>query len=200
MMMKGKTKKLIALGLVVLGLTGTVPSFWSQVAAQTAAQADTGRNERKRRINLDVACDCRTFSFNRGVSFDQVVRGDGFIVNGKIFPAGTLPEGAASNDPNDPGSVGKWICRGTQAVSFADIIAGAPHPHVFFTQYHLLDDRRGLVSDGASNETRGVAAVVGGLGSLSGAGGDVSATIIGTNSTGCPNIRFTFNLTKQAPK
>src|SRR5262249_42730004 len=37
-------------------------------------------------LTFDVACDCRTF-----VSGPN--RGDPFIVNGKIFPAGTLPSG-----------------------------------------------------------------------------------------------------------
>jgi hypothetical protein len=187
--------KRTVISLLALGLAGVLLGFTSRVGSPTAAQAAPNRT-----LNLDVACDCRTFSFNRGVSLAEVVRGDGFIVNGKIFPAGALPEGAASNDPNDPGSMGDWVCRGTQAVSFAEILAGAPQPHAFFTQYHLLGDGSGLVSEGPTAETGAAAAVVGGLGSLSGASGDLTATIIGTNSTGCPNIRFAFNLKKQAPK
>jgi hypothetical protein len=32
------------------------------------------------------------------------------------------------------------------------------------------------------------------------AGGEVSVNIIGTNSTGCPNMRLTFNLKKGGPR
>lgn len=186
--MNAKNRKLMAFGLFVLGLAGLLHSLPSQVKAQRGTT-----------LNLDVACDCRTFSFNRGISFVEVLPGDTFIVRGGIFPAGTLPEGAATNDPNAPGSIGNWTCRGTQAVSFADAIAGV-QPAAFITQYHLLNDGRGLVSDGPTGEPEGLFAVTGGLGSFSGAGGNLTATIIGTNATGCPNIRFAFNLTKQAPK
>src|SRR6266852_4512583 len=115
-------------------------------------------------IHLDVACDCRTFAFNSGATFS---RGDGFIVNGKVFPAGTLPEGSASNDPNDPGSIGDWICRGT--------LTGAEEPIAFVTQYHLLADAAGLVSDGTAGARGGQLAVIGGMGSFSGAAGDMTA-------------------------
>jgi hypothetical protein len=43
-------------------------------------------------------------------------------------------------------------------------------------------------------------AVVGGMGDFSGASGELSAAVIGTNSTGCPNMRLTINLKKQSPK
>lgn len=181
--MKRIVVSVFAFGLVVLGLAGLPHGLPSQVGLQTV-QADTGRT-----INLDVACDCRTFAFNSGATF---ARGDGFIVNGKVFPAGTLPAGTASNDPNDPGSIGDWICRGT--------LTGAEEPIAFVTQYHLLAGGAGVVSDGTAGELGGRLAVVGGFGSFSGAAGDMTAVPIGTNITGCPNIRFTINLKKQAPK
>jgi hypothetical protein len=43
-------------------------------------------------------------------------------------------------------------------------------------------------------------AVVGGMGRFSGASGELSDQIIGTNSTGCPNLQLTIRLKKQAPK
>jgi hypothetical protein len=42
----------------------------------------------------------------------------------------------------------------------------------------------------------GPLAVIGGMGSFSGASGDMSALAVGTNITGCPNIRFTIKLKK----
>jgi hypothetical protein len=114
-----------------------------------------------------------------------------FIVNGKMFPAGTLPSGEATNDPNDRGSIGDWICRGTET--------GAVDPVSFITQYHLMADGAGVISEGPARPSIPEAhfAVVGGLGSLIGASGDMSAMIIGTNVTGCPNLRFTIRLEKK---
>src|SRR5439155_20984087 len=153
--MKRIVLSLLALGLVVLGLAGIAPSILSRVGVQTAVQADTEKtisvpSSRTQPIKLDVACDCRTFAYNRGAVFPDVVRGDGFIVNGKIFPPGTLPTGTAANDPNDPGSIGDWICRGTNT--------GVDDPGAFVTQYHLLANGRGLVSEGAARVPEGQAA------------------------------------------
>jgi hypothetical protein len=148
-------KKLL-FSLLVVGLIGFAPNVPSQINTAANVMAQTEQT-----LTLDVACDCRTFAFNRGVTdLAALVRGDGFIVNGKIFPAGTLPAGPATNDPNDPGSIGDWICRGT--------LTGATDPVAFITQYHLLNNG-GLVSEGPTGEPEGHAAVVGGLGSFSGA-------------------------------
>src|SRR5229473_188840 len=132
---------LFALGSVLLvGLPGFVPGFPSLSGLQAVAQAATETT-----INLDVACDCRTFKFNRGIPFDQAVQGDGFLTKGKIFPAGTLPSGAATNDPNLPvngvSSIGDWVCRG-------QLSGEASPPFLYFTQYHRLNDGRVLLSDG----------------------------------------------------
>ncbi|MFN0105350.1 MAG: hypothetical protein ACKV2U_25095 [Bryobacteraceae bacterium] len=175
--MKRIVISLAGAGLAAAGLAGIV-----------VAQND------KKSITLDVACDCRTFKYNRDVPFEQVVRGDGFITNGKIFPGGTLPSGTQNNDPNDPGSIGAWVCRGTAAVGAAE--AQTP-PIVFFTQYHMMGDGRTLISEGFDAPAGQVTktALVGGinLGALAGIGGELSAEIIGTNITGCPNIRFTVD-------
>jgi hypothetical protein len=38
------------------------------------------------------------------------------------------------------------------------------------------------------------------MGRFRGARGELSDEIIGTNSTGCPNLRLTIRLKKEAPK
>ena len=114
------------------------------------------------------------------------------------FAAGTLGAGAQNNDPNDPGSIGKWTQRGTMAATPAEIVAGT-RPAFFATWFHFLDDGSGLVVDGPHPES-GPMAVVGGMGRFSGASGELSDEIIGTNSTGCPNLRLTIKLEKQAPR
>src|SRR3954462_15901392 len=63
----------------------------------------------RKNLTFDLAVDCRTF-----VGGDK--RGDIIILNGKIFPAGTLASGAASNDPtqgvNGVAPIGDWLLRG----------------------------------------------------------------------------------------
>src|SRR5215831_16100904 len=48
-------------------------------------------------FSFDVACDCRT-----GVTLDAGVRASPFMIQGKMFPPGTLPSGNATNDPTQP--------------------------------------------------------------------------------------------------
>ena len=59
---------------------------------------------------FDVACDCRT-----GATLDGGVRGSPFIIQGKIFPAETLPMGIASNDPTEPVHVSPRLATGSAA-------------------------------------------------------------------------------------
>lgn len=185
---------LVALVAVTVGLTGLLPGLPPQFGVQPTVQAKDDET-----IALDVAIDCRTWRNNLGISFDDMARGDSFIANGKIFPAGTLPSGNATNDPNARGSIGRWIQRGTMAATVAEISAGK-RPAFFATWFHMLDDGRGFVADGPHPDS-GPMAIVGGTGRLSGASGEISeVTIIGTNITGCPNIRLIVNLKKQAPK
>jgi hypothetical protein len=185
--MKKIVLSLLAFGLVVLGLTGVVPGFRSLVRTQAAT---------KESMILDVALDCRTWRFNQGISDADVGRGDSFIANGKIFRADALSSGTSDNDPNAAGSIGTFIEHGTMAATLAEIGAGK-RPAFVATWYHLLNDGRGIVANGPHPDS-GPMAVVGGMGGFRGAGGEVSVNIIGTNSTGCPNMRLTFNLKKEA--
>ena len=146
--MKRMMLSLVAAGLIVFGWRDVVRGFSSQ------AELDAAKAARPRRPIWDVAIDCRTWRFNGGISFGDFGRGDGFIANGKIFPAGTLPLGNQSNDPNDPGSIGTWVERGTMAATFAEIDAGT-RPAFFATWYHLLDDGLGLVADGPHPDAGG---------------------------------------------
>lgn len=104
--MKHITKvTLSALTLVLMaGLAGLWPGFRPAELLATA-HADAGA------LSFDVACDCRTGS----PGFFTGTRGDVFIVNGKIFPARTLPSGSATNDPaqsvNGVAPIGNWMCR-----------------------------------------------------------------------------------------
>jgi hypothetical protein len=152
-------------------------------------------------ITLDVALDCRTFSYNRGVPLEQIVRGDGYILSAKVFPAGALPPGPQTNDPNAPRSIGTLVSRGTTNATLAEHLANPNVPGVFETGYLLLNDGGGLVSNGwfapgGANK----AAITGGWGTFRGASGEISFATLGTNSTGCENTRATIILVKHTPK
>jgi hypothetical protein len=149
-------------------------------------------------ITLDVAVDCRTFTGGAG-------RGDPVIVNGKIFPGGTLPSGAATFDPTQPvngvAPIGDWVQRGQNSFPFAPAIAQAysSTPLAFGTLYFMLNDGRALTTEGyliAAAVPPGTvfASVTGGVGGFSGASGSMDAPAIGTNATGCPNARARFHI------
>jgi hypothetical protein len=176
-----------AAGLVIV-------SLGDLMAAQTVSPHNRSeRSDRRSRvIKWDVALDCRTWRFNGGISDDAFGRGDGFIADGKIFPVGTLMSGVQPNDPNDPGSIGRWVERGTMAATLAEIVAGT-RPAFFATWYHVLEDGSTLIADGPHPDS-GPMAVVGGMGRFTGASGELTDEILGSNSTGCPNLRLRITL------
>src|SRR5262245_20203232 len=120
----------IALSVLALVLVDIGPCFPSQLGAQTVARTDYEKT-----ITWDVAIDCRTWRTNLGISFQEFGRGDSFIANGKIFPPGALRPGARSNDPNDRGSIGTFVQRGTMAATLAEI-SGGTSPAFFATWFH----------------------------------------------------------------
>jgi hypothetical protein len=123
------------------------------------------------------------------------------MIQGKIFPPGTLPSGpTASNDPTKPwrgiALIGEWICRGQVQGDYPAAIAPfySSTPFALNTQYFLLNDGRALTAEGYDIPTGGFLTVTGGIGGFRGAAGDIQGTIFGTNATGCPNFRATFRL------
>jgi hypothetical protein len=182
--MKARKVRLFALGLVMLaGLAGVAPAFNPLRQLETLAEAASEN------IRFDIACDCRT-----GVAGPN--RGDVFIIQGKIFPAGTLPSGTASNDPTQPvngvAPIGNWICRGQNSFPFPPAIAAAysSTPAAFNTQYFILNDGRALTAEGYDVLPVGERlSVTGGIGGFSGASGFIEEGPFGTNATGCPNFR-----------
>src|SRR5207302_2787211 len=144
-------------------------------------------------LTFDVACDCRT-----GVAGPN--RGDVFIIQGKMFPAGTLPSGNAANDPaqrvNGVAPIGNWICRGQNSFPFPPAIAEAysSTPAFFNTQYFILNDGRALTAEGYELPTGERLSATGGINGFSGASGFIEEAPFGTNATGCPNFRAKIRL------
>jgi hypothetical protein len=118
--MKRLTKITLVVSALVLML-GVVPGFRDLVRIEAAAQAGpeqaaTGSHV----LAFDVAVDCRTIAGGPN-------RGDVVIINGKIFPPGTLPSAAASNDPTQPvngvAPIGDFVGRGQHAFPFPPAVA-----------------------------------------------------------------------------
>ena len=70
-------------------------------------------------------------------------------MTGKIFPGGTIPTGISSFDPNQPGSIGTWVCSGVFVADAADIFSGkamiAFHTNQIFI---FADDHDQLFTEG----------------------------------------------------
>jgi hypothetical protein len=161
-------------------------------------------------LSFDVAMDARTWRMESGDNpffpalTGAVYRGNTFVVNGTIYPAGTLPEGGdfaspSQAGPDMPGSIGTWVCRGVFNLDWTDIVTGTV-PHVTSTQFYNFDNGNTLISDGPEGGTAVVRAVIGGTGALSGAAGQLEEVPLGVNFTNLFNLRFTVKLEKQAPK
>lgn len=152
---------------------------------------------------FDVAIDARTFRLNKSGTLLDARRGDGFIVNGKIYPGGSIPPGGTVENPGPfdpdtaPGSIGAWVCRGTFSYDIGEILAGA-HPHLFATQYHFFNDGKSLAHEGPEGGALQKRVIIGGTGGFSGAVGEVLEEPIGVNKTGLFNIRLTFEIKKKS--
>ena len=159
--------------------------------------ADAAQSGNPHVLVFDVAQDFRTFSVSHGRTLAEALRGDAFIVNGKIYPGYTIPAGGTMQNPSSfgpdmPGSIGEWVCRGVFYNSLADILRGA-EPHVYSTQYHEIRGRGTILSDGPEGGQQ-IRALTGGTIDFRGIEGEMTETPIGTNPTGGFNLRFTIRL------
>ncbi|MBK6313035.1 MAG: hypothetical protein IPF53_01620 [Blastocatellia bacterium] len=191
----------IALGLGAIAIAVAAGSASPGLHAQHRQSA----NAKPITLSVDVATDASSFRFGRETSLLEARRGDTFIVEGRIYPAGTIEPGGSLEAPGPfdptsaPGSIGTWVLRGTFNHDFTEILAGAS-PFVFGTQYFMFDDGRVLVSEGGHGGPPQLRTIIGGAGDLSGATGEVLEEIIGVNGTGLFNQRFTFQIRKQSIK
>lgn len=175
--------------LLAMGLIFTPFSLYS---ISNPAHADTGSSGE---FTIDVACDARTYRQNNvDPAASGSHRGDTFIVSGKIYPGGTIPAGQGVFSPDNPGSIGNWICRGVWMVSSDELAIGAS-PAFDTSQIYLLPDgRKQIFSEGLEGPAPTMRAVMGGTGTMSEASGQVRQELLGTNVTGLFNFRFTFHV------
>ena len=155
-------------------------------------------------FTVDVAESTVNYSQNnvdRSEGQDVFSPGDTFILQGTIYPAGTLPRGKANNDPNAPGGIGKYRVRGTYTVDFANFekavngLPGAKPDLGLATEiYSFHEDGTSILPDGvwpnAHFSARRV--VLGGTGGFRDIVGEIKEENIGENSTGFCNLRVTF--------
>jgi hypothetical protein len=150
-------------------------------------------------VTYDVACDGNTFTLNRqDVSMtEKIKRGDTFVLNGKIYPGGTIPSGGSRNEPSSfgpdqGGSIGTWFCRGAFLVGSEKFDIEKIQRAT--TQYFALNDKNRLITEGFEGSSDTTRVILGGVGQYYNSHGLVSMERIGINATGAYNMRFTFNL------
>ena len=154
-----------------------------------------------RTLAVDVAIDGSTLALNNNdpANPGNPIRGTTFTVTGKIFPGGTIPPGITSFDPNQPGSIGTWVCSGVFVADATDIFSGNAQIAFHTSQIFLLsDDGNALFTDGLEGAV-GVTThrvVVGGTGMFRDVAGQERQETIGLNlgGKGLFDLHFTFKL------
>jgi len=186
-------------------------SLAAVLSAEPQIQSAGANGKHVRTLIFDVAIDGRTWRFDNHPNpfspFDvnvlgAVRRGNSFIVQGKVYPGGTIPSGGDfvhpnSFGPDSPGSIGQWICRGVMNFDGSQILAGQV-PHAITTQIFLLS-QGALWTDGPEGGISVIRAVTGGTGQYSGERGQVRQDPLGVNAAGDSrhfNSRFIFSFEK----
>jgi len=151
---------------------------------------------------VDVAVDHASFAIipSTGLVLNPEAlgpnRGTTFIVDGKVFPGGTLKRGAGMGDPNQPGSIGSWSCKGffTSDLGTADVGFDTTQRFEFEGDDQIWTEglEAGLGKMGVITHRT----ILGGTGRFRGAEGEVIQEALGTNVGGTPNIRLTFIIRK----
>jgi hypothetical protein len=161
---------------------------------------------------FDVALDGASVRYVKAAPGDPSglpMTGDTFILFGSIFPAGTFDSG--NLNPDQPGAIGRWICRGS---FYVDLTTEAI-PHAVTTVMHVLGTGLSAAGGpiGAGHDAiyhegfegglpESTRAIVGGTGKYAGVQGEVFQVARGANDTvfqltpeiavPAPSYTFTF--------
>lgn len=190
------TKKWLLL-VFALAVVAIVPLQMTPTPA-IAQDSDSAKT-----LALDVAIDGATLALNNNdpAHPGNPIRGSTFTVTGKIFPGGTIPPGVTSFDPNQPGSIGTWVCSGVFVADAGDIFSEKAKIAFHTNQiFQLSDEQNALFTEGLEGSvgTTTHRVVVGGTGKFQGLVGQERQDTIGLNldGKGLFDIHFTFNLKK----
>src|SRR5437867_7417734 len=106
--------------------------------AAALAHGDKGKHseERWKTLVIDVAIDART-AVPPSSSVLDLKRGQTGIINGKIYPGGTIAAGDGLDIDTLTGSIGTWVTRPTFNFDFIQFPMGA-HPLLSSTQHYLF--------------------------------------------------------------
>ena len=186
-----KTLSKISLAGAALALLGI---------AAALAHGDKGKHSETRwqTIVVDVAQDARTAVPPTGSEL-SLKRGDTGIINGKIYPGGTIAAGDGLDIDTLTGSIGTWVSRPTFNFDFIQFPMGA-HPllsathHYLFSPTGVSDGEEALFSEGPEFGATTHRVVLGGTGRYRGVIGEVQEETLGFNSTGFANKRYTFTI------
>ena len=138
--MKKRLFVFFGLALCAIALSITINLGLSRAASAAAKAQDhaapTGSgilDSLRETFVVDVACDGTTFRLNKSGTILDARRGDGFIVQGKIYRGGTIQPGGTMENPGPfdprtaPGAIGDWVCRGSFAFDIGEILMGPNH-------------------------------------------------------------------------
>jgi hypothetical protein len=170
--------------------------------AQEGADAENSSRWHKKTFTVYVAIDGHTSTINTadpGKPYppNPGLPGDTFVGFGTIYPANhPLPTGFANNDPNEPGGIGKILCRGVFLIRGDDFVT--PAFNNVTELYMFSDPGNSLVADGIGPNF-GLAnkrSVLGGTGRFKYAVGELMEENLGINGSGACNLKVTFSLRK----
>lgn len=196
------TRRRLLLGTLGLAASGGAGTAFAN-ASITSAVSDASASRRlgRRPLVIDVAARFSTFRIGLPDNVQEpspigIPRGSSFLLEGVIFPGGTIVPGELFDlEANLDRHIGQWFCWG-------NIIATEtrPVPHTVSTQEHVFGkidpalpfppDK--LVSNGmegsfeAANNPQ-MRAVTGGSGRYAGATGHAAQFLIGQNTDTDPN-------------
>jgi hypothetical protein len=196
--------KKLQFSLFALGLVGIMSLGLLQVGVTPVAQAKTEKT-----LILEVAQDASTLALNQvvpGASFPPFAQGDVALVNGNIYPGGTIPPGFDGTfDPDAVPDIGTWRCLVAVLGEFDLPLSGAVTYYFSLGETEPGTEKSMLIVQGLNSHlgpasVPRILAIVGGTGEFSGAAGEVREEVIGTNTTGAFNLRYQITLKKQAPK
>jgi hypothetical protein len=153
-------------------------------------------------VVLDIAIDSTTLTYTRAdAAAPGPQRGDSYLINGTVYPGFTLPGGDLPMfTPIGDGMVGSILISGFYTSDAAAVEAGASPLLTSSTHVLTLSNGDGMITQGMEGVYPQIRAVLGGTGLYSGAVGQVTEEVLGTNATGGQNLRFTFQVVPVNPQ
>lgn len=153
-------------------------------------------------VALDVAIDSSTLTYTRAdAAATGPQRGDSYLINGVVYPGFSIPNGDMPTfTVIGDGMVGSILMSGIYTSDAAAVEAGDSPLASSSTHVLTLSNGDGLITQGMDGVYPQIRAVLGGTGQYSGAVGQVTVEVIGTNATGGQNLRFTFQIVPVNPQ